>query len=78
VQPIEARIDRHTPATAETDFDQAASASGSPRLFARGRNTVSVDASAIRTAVKRGTTAAGTGFARHCRRQVNTKLAETP
>jgi hypothetical protein len=38
----------------------------------------SVDASAIRTAANRGTTGAGSWFARDCRRQVNTKLAEIP
>jgi hypothetical protein len=38
----------------------------------------SVDASAIRTAVKCGTTAAGTWLARDCRRLVNTKLAGIP
>jgi hypothetical protein len=39
---------------------------------------VSVGVSEIRTAAKRGTTAAGTWFARDCRRQVNTRLAEIP
>jgi hypothetical protein len=38
----------------------------------------SADASAIRTAQKRGATGAVFGFARDCRRQVNTKLAERP
>jgi hypothetical protein len=38
----------------------------------------SVDESAIRTAAKRGATGAISWFARDCRRQVNTKLAETP
>jgi hypothetical protein len=38
----------------------------------------SVDASAIRTAAKRGTTGASSWFVRDCRRQVNTKLGEIP